>query len=115
MASSDEALHNLNSDVPDLLVLLLQQENDTGRLGVERAGNVKDRVLNNALDGIVRDRALGLQAVEGTTALNEVQQSGSSRVLEFGHGEMYGLLNDATIEKSQSDAGRKCEEMVGYL
>lgn len=87
MAGGDKALHNLDGDVPNLLVLLLQKENNTGSLSVEGAGNVENRVLNDALDSIIRDRALCLKAVVSTTALDQVQQSGSSGVFESGHSD----------------------------
>lgn len=83
MASDDEGLQSVESDVPHLLVLLLQQEDDTGGLSVERAGHVENGVPNNALDGIIGDRALGLKAVVGAARLNQLQKRGSGLVLEF--------------------------------
>lgn len=79
----NEALHGLDGDVPDLLVLLLQQENDTGGLGVERAGDVEDGGLDNGLDGIVGDGALGLETIVGTAGLDQLEESVGGCVLEF--------------------------------
>jgi hypothetical protein len=63
-------------------MLLLQQENDTGGLSVERAGDVENGVLDNALNGIIGDRALGLKTVEGTAGLDQLKESGGGGVLE---------------------------------
>jgi hypothetical protein len=84
VASGDQTLQGINGDIPHLLVLLLEQEDNTGGLGVEGAGNVEDGVLNNAVDDIVRDGALALEVVVGAARLDQVQKIGGSRVLEFG-------------------------------
>ena len=84
VASGDQTLHDINGNIPHLLVLLLQQEDNTGGLGVEGAGDVENRVLNNALNDVVRDGTLGLEAVVGAARLGQLQKRGSSRVLEFG-------------------------------
>lgn len=84
VASSNQTLHDLNGNVPELLVLLLQQKDNTGGLGVEGARDVENGILHNALNDIVGDGALGLEAIVGTARLDQLQESGSSRVLEFG-------------------------------
>ena len=82
-AGGNETLHGLDGDVPDLLVLLLQQENNTGGLGVERARDVEDGGLNNGLDSIVGDGALSLETIVGTAGLNQLEESVGGGVLEF--------------------------------
>ena len=83
MASDNEGLQGVESNVPHLLVLFLQQKNDTGGLSVERAGHVENRVTDDALDGIIGDRALGLKAVVSAAGLDQLQKRGSGLVLEF--------------------------------
>lgn len=84
MASGNQTLQGINGNIPHLLVLLLEQEDNAGGLGIEGAGNVEDGVLNNAVDDIVRDGALALEVVVGTASLDQLKKSGGSRVLEFG-------------------------------
>jgi hypothetical protein len=84
LAGSHEALHDVNGNVPELLVLLLEQEDHTGGLSVEGAGDVQDGILNDALNGLVGNRALGLEAVVCAPGLDQLQQSGGGGVLEFG-------------------------------
>lgn len=83
MSSGNQTLHSANGNVPDLLVLLLQEEDNARGLGVEGAGNVEDGVLNNALNGIIGDRALGLQVVVSPAGLDQLQKGGGGRVLKF--------------------------------
>ena len=83
MSSGNQTLHSANGNVPDLLVLLLQEEDNARGLGVEGAGNVEDGVLNNALNGIIGDRTLGLQVVVSPAGLDQLQKGGGGRVLKF--------------------------------
>lgn len=79
----NESLQSGKGDVPDLLVLFLQQEDDTRGLGVERAGHVQDSRLDDVLDGVVGDRALVLEGIDSATGLDRLQESGRGGVLEF--------------------------------
>lgn len=83
MASGNQTLHGSDGDVPDLLVLLLQQQDDAGGLSVEGAGHVQDGISDDALDGIVGDGALGLEAVVGAAGLDQLQEGGGGRVFEL--------------------------------
>ena len=79
----NETLHGVDGNVPHLLVLFLQEEDNTRGLSVERAGHMENRVANNLLNGIVGDGALRLEAVVGAAGLDQLQQAGGGRVLEF--------------------------------
>ena len=83
MSSSNQTLHCTDSNVPYLLVLLLKKQDNSGSLGVERARDVEHGVLNDALNGIIGYGALGLQTVVRPTSLDDLQESGRRRVLEF--------------------------------
>jgi hypothetical protein len=83
MSSGDQALHSADGNVPDFLVLFLKEEDNTRGLGVERAGDVEDGVLNDALNGIIGDRALRLQAIVSPAGLDQLQKGGGGRVLKF--------------------------------
>lgn len=82
-ACGNQVLHNVDRDIPQLLMLFLQQNNNTGSLSIEGARDVEQGILNNALDGIVGNGALGFEAVESTTSLNHLQKGGGGRILEF--------------------------------
>lgn len=45
-AGRNKGLESLYSNIPDLLMVTVQSNNDTGRLGVERAGDVQDGLVN---------------------------------------------------------------------
>jgi hypothetical protein len=64
-------------------VFFLQEKNDTGSLGVERAGDMEDRILDYCLNGIVGDRALGLQIIVCAAGLGQLKESCGGGVLEI--------------------------------
>lgn len=55
-------------------MLLVQQNHETGRLGVERAGNVQDGAVDELLDLRVRDRALVRELVVGAAGLGQLDE-----------------------------------------
>lgn len=67
-------LQALLGDLPELLVFLVEQNNDTSGLRVETAGNVKDVVLGNLLDTSVRDGDLVGQLVDGSAVLASLEE-----------------------------------------
>lgn len=106
MASSDQAFDSLDSNIPHLLMLFLQQQNDSGSLGVERAGDMKNGVLYNTLDGVVGDRTFALETIVSTAVLNQLQKRGGSSVLEFdssgAHCESVVRNEDLVISRSMA-------------
>lgn len=58
-------LQDVAHDVPELVVLVLQQEHETGRLGVEGRRDVLDELGDDLLNAVVRD---GRGLVEGVDA-----------------------------------------------
>jgi len=74
-AGSDEALEGRGSDVPETLVLLLQENNQAGGLGVERAGDVQDSSIDKLLDLSIGDGAVLAQLVDGAAVLGRLDES----------------------------------------
>lgn len=71
----NETLKGRGSDIPETVMLFLKQDNKTGRLGVERAGNVQDSSINKLLDLSVRDRRILAQLVDGAAVLSRLDES----------------------------------------
>lgn len=61
----DDGLQDIADDVPELVVLVLEQEHEAGGLGVERRGDVLDELGDDLLDAVVGD---GRGLVEGVDA-----------------------------------------------
>lgn len=61
----DHGLEDVADDVPELVVLVLQKEDQTGGLGVEGGGNIPDEVGDDLLNAVVGD---GRGLVEGVDA-----------------------------------------------
>ena len=86
VTGSDEPLHGLDGNVPDLLVLLLEEEDHARGLSVEGGGDMQDGVANDGLDGLVLDGGLGLEAVVSATGLDQLKERSGGRVLELRSG-----------------------------
>lgn len=68
-------LQDTRDDVPELVMLFLDQHNDTSRLRVESARHILDGLLNNLLELAVVDGALLGEGVNGTTVRNRVLEA----------------------------------------
>lgn len=79
--SRSNALQDLLGDLPQLLMLALEQQKDAGGLGVEGGRGMKDGFLDDFLDTGVRDGRLLLQGVVGAARLDNVEESLSGRHL----------------------------------
>lgn len=70
LLSGDDGLEDILGDVPELLVLLLEENDGAGALAVEAGGAVEDSLADDLLDLLVRDGGLGLEAVVGAAGLD---------------------------------------------
>lgn len=70
----DDGLEDVFGDVPQLLVLGLEQDHHAGTLRVEAAGNMEDRVLDNLLDAGVGDGRAVLELVVGAALHHGVEE-----------------------------------------
>ena len=61
----DDGLEDVADNVPELVVLVLEKEDETGRLRVEGGGDVLDELGDDLLDTVVGD---GRGLVEGVDA-----------------------------------------------
>lgn len=73
LISGDDGLQDLGGDVPELLVVGPEQDDNPVALGVEAAGDVPKRLLDDVLNAISGDRDLLVQAVVSPPGLDEVQ------------------------------------------
>lgn len=71
----DEGSESLSSQVPEAVVLLVQQDDQAGGLGVEGAGNVGDGVVDELLDLGVRDGAVLAELVDSAAVLDRLQEA----------------------------------------
>lgn len=71
----NEALEGGDGEIPQALVLLLQEDNQAGGLGVERAGNVQDSLVDDLFDLRVRDGGILAELVDGATVLSRLDES----------------------------------------
>lgn len=67
-------LQDLLDKLPELLVLVVEQDNNTSRLRVETAGNVKDVVSSNLLNTSIRDGDLVGDLVDGSAVLASLEE-----------------------------------------
>lgn len=73
-ARSDEATESLNGQVPQLVVLFVQQHDQAGGLGVERGGDVQNSRVDELLDLGVWDGAVLAQLVDGAAVLGRLDE-----------------------------------------
>lgn len=67
-------LQDLLDKLPELLVLIVEQDNNTSGLRVETAGDVKDVVSGNLLDTSIRDGDLVGDLVDGSAVLASLEE-----------------------------------------
>lgn len=72
-----DGLQDVLCDLPDLLVLLLEQQDDARRLRVEGAGHVLDGLGDELLDARIADGALGLERVVRAAVLDRLDEGRS--------------------------------------
>lgn len=66
----DNSLQGILSDVPQLVVLVLQEKDSTRGLAVEGGRGVQDGISNDLLDLLIRDWSLLLEGVVGAATLD---------------------------------------------
>jgi len=79
----DVDLEDGGDNVPELVVLVLQQHHEASGLGVEGARDLLDGEVQDLLNLLVVDGAGLVEAVDGTTVLDRVLEGG----LVVGHVE----------------------------
>ena len=67
-------LQDLEDVVPEGVVLLAEQDEDTGRLRVEGRGHVQDDLLCDLDDLLVRDRHVLVEGVDGAARLDRLEE-----------------------------------------
>lgn len=76
LLSRDDSLEGILGNVPELVVLLLEQDNDASALAIERGGSMEDGLANDLLDLLVVDGRLLLEGVDGAAGLDGREVSG---------------------------------------
>jgi hypothetical protein len=73
LVGRDHSLEGCLGDLPQLVMLILNQNNDAGALAVERGGSVEDGVADNLLHLLVVDGRPLLEGVVGTAGLDRIE------------------------------------------
>jgi len=73
-ATRNKSAKGLNGDIPEFLVLFPQNNNQTGRLGVERAGHIQNSGMNQLFDLGVGHGAVLAQLVDGAAGLSRLDE-----------------------------------------
>ena len=72
----DDGLQDIADNVPELVVLVLEQENEAGRLGVERGRNVLDDLGDDLLNAGVGDGRVLVEGVDAAAVGNGLEEAG---------------------------------------
>lgn len=67
-------LEDVTDDVPELVVLVLQKENQTGGLRVERGGDIPDEVGDDLLNAVVGDGRGLVESVDAAAVGQSVEE-----------------------------------------
>lgn len=74
LVGGDDCLEDVGGDIPQLVVLSAEEDDGAVALGVERAGDVLDGLLDDLLDAVLGHGAKVLaEGVEGAAVLDEVE------------------------------------------
>lgn len=71
----DHGLEHLGGNVPELLVVLVQEDDDARRLRVERRGRVEDDLVDNLNNLLVRLGSLLVELVDGAALLDGIEEA----------------------------------------
>ena len=71
----DQRGESLGGQIPQAIVLLVQKNDQTSGLGVERAWDVQDRLVDKLLDLGVRHRAVLAELVDGAAVLSRLDET----------------------------------------
>jgi hypothetical protein len=84
----DDGLQDIADNVPELVVLVLEQEHETSGLGVERGGDVLDELRDDLLDAGVGDGRVLVEGVDAAAVGDGLEEvgGGSHGVLLSGSG-----------------------------
>jgi hypothetical protein len=67
-------LQDLENKVPELVVVLVEQNNEAGALGVERRGDVQQRLLSKLGDLLIGQRRCLVELVVGAARLDGLEE-----------------------------------------
>lgn len=67
-------LEDIAHHVPELVVVVLEEHDETSRLGIERAGGVLDRGLDDGFDAVVGDGSLLVQGINASSKLGGFEE-----------------------------------------
>lgn len=74
--SGDDGLEDLGVNVPELVVLGVEEEDGAGGLGVEGGGDVLDHLGDDGLEAGVGDGGLLLEGVDGAAGGDGLEEGG---------------------------------------
>ena len=73
----DDGLQDIADNVPELVVLVLEQEHEASGLGVEGGGDVLDELGDNLLNAGVGDGGVLVEGVDAAAVGNGLEEAGS--------------------------------------
>lgn len=71
-----DGLEDVADDVPELVVLVLEQEHEAGRLGVEGGGDVLDELGDDLLNAVVGDGRGLVEGVDAAAVGDSLEEAG---------------------------------------
>ena len=91
----DDGLQDIADNVPELVVLVLEQEHEAGGLGVEGGGDVLDELGDDLLNAGVRDGRVLVEGVDAAAVGDGLEEVGGGShcgvvLSECGGGECAG-------------------------
>jgi len=72
----DDGLQDIADNVPELVVLVLEQEHEAGGLGVERGRNVLDELGDDLLNAGIRDGRVLVEGVDAAAVGDGLEEVG---------------------------------------
>lgn len=70
----DDGAEDVGGQVPQLLVLLAEEDDDTVGLGVEGGGGVEGGLVDDLLDALLGDGELLVKGVDGAAGLGQLEE-----------------------------------------
>lgn len=112
----DDGLKDVAHDVPELVVLVLEQEHEAGRLRVERRRDVLDELGDDLLDAVVGDGGGLVEGVDAAAVGNGLEEVGvGSHCGGLPVGSRGECADDWSCEEGQSGGCRSCERGDQWL
>lgn len=106
----DDGLEDVAHDVPELVVLVLEQEHEAGGLRVEGGGDVLDKLADDLFDAVVGDGGGLVEGVDAAAVGNGLEEVGvGSHCGGLSVGSRGECAGDWSCEERQSGRSRSCE------